>query len=87
MAPTFELTFPASNPAGNPKELSMIQLATDPTASRMGDRPARSEDEAKESTFETRRGRTGHAWPFLSRYATRPIRQDSQKATAGESDS
>lgn len=65
----------------------MIQLATDPTASRMSYRPAPSEGQAKESTFETRRGRTGHAWPFLSRYATQPVHEDSRKSTGTESGS
>ena len=65
----------------------MIQLATDPTASRMSYRPAHSDGTGKESTCETKRGRTGHAWPFLSRYAPRPVRQDSQKSTGNESGS
>jgi hypothetical protein len=65
----------------------MIQLATDPTASRMSYRLARSEDEAKDSGFDTKRGRTGHAWPFLSRYAPRPVRQDGQKTTGSGSNS
>ncbi len=64
----------------------MIQLATDPTASRMSYRPVQSEEEAKDS-LEARRGRPGHAWPFLSRYATRPVRKDSQKTTGAESGS
>jgi len=63
----------------------MIQLATDPTASRMSYRLARSEDEAKDSSFDTKRGRTGHAWPFLSRYAPQPARQDGQKSTGSAS--
>lgn len=86
MARTFKLTFPALNPIGNPKEISMIQLATDPTASRMSYRPAQSEDEAKEA-FEMKRGRSGHTWPFLSRYAERPVRQDTHKSTSGPSGS
>ena len=61
----------------------MIQLATDPTASRVSFRLAQGENEAKESTFEARRARTGHAWPFLSRYVPRPARQDGQKSTGG----
>jgi hypothetical protein len=65
----------------------MIQLATDPTASRTSYRPVAGEGTAKEPTHETKRGRTGHAWPFLSRYAPRPVRQDSQKSTGSESGS
>lgn len=66
----------------------MIQLATDPTASRMSYRPVQSEDEAKEPSFESRRGRTGHAWPFLSRYAARPVaREEPQKNPGGDSGS
>ena len=44
----------------------MIQLATEPTASRTSYRPRR-ERRARDQTFETQRGRSGHAWPFLSR--------------------
>lgn len=87
MQPKFELTFPASTPTGNPKELSMIQLATDPTASRMSYRPAQSDEQSKVSTLEVKRARTGHAWPFLSRIATRPERQDDQKTSGDESGS
>jgi hypothetical protein len=65
----------------------MIQLATDPTASRMSYRLARGEDEAKDSSFDTKRGRTGHAWPFPSRYAPQPAREDGQKTTGSGSSS
>jgi len=65
----------------------MIQLATDPTASRMSYRPAQGDEQPKESTFEAKRGRTGHAWPFLSRYATRPAAQNSRKSSGTESGS
>ena len=65
----------------------MIQLATDPNASRMSYRPVRGEGDAKESTIESKRGRIGHAWPFLSHYEARPNREDSQKAKASDSDS
>jgi hypothetical protein len=53
----------------------MIQLANEPTASRTGYRPV-ARSEGKGSSFETQRGRPGHAWPFLSRYAARPSKQD-----------
>jgi hypothetical protein len=65
----------------------MIQLATDPTASRMSYRPAQGEEQPKASTFETKRGRPGHAWPFLSRYATQPTDHNSRKSTGTESGS
>lgn len=45
----------------------MIQLATDPNARTW--RPAASD--GKEATSAVRRGRTGHAWPFISRQAER----------------
>jgi hypothetical protein len=64
----------------------MIQLATDPNASLRSYRPVRSEGDAKESTFESKRGRTGHAWPFLSRYEPRSGRDESQKAKASDTD-
>jgi hypothetical protein len=65
----------------------MIQLATDPTASRMSYRPAQTEDGAKESTFESKRGRTGHAWPFLSRNTPQPVGPDGQKSSGSASNS
>jgi len=60
----------------------MIQLATEATASRTSYRPAQSE--SKGATVDARRSRTGHAWPFLSRYAVRPPQQSGQKTTATE---
>ena len=64
----------------------MIQLATDPNASRMSYVPVRSEGDAKESTFDSKRSRTAHAWPFLSRYEARPGREESQKARASNTE-
>jgi len=64
----------------------MIQLANDPNASRSF-RPGHAEAEAKESSFDAKRGRTAHAWPFISRYAARPARQESEKPRARESGS
>ena len=62
----------------------MIQLATAPTEGRTG---SPSTDEGKgSSSFESQRGRSGHAWPFLSRYA-KPAARDGQKPTAGSSGS
>ncbi len=65
----------------------MIQLATDPSASRMSYRPEHGEGAGKDSTDEPRRGRIGHAWPFLSRYAPRPPREENPKRAAGDSGS
>lgn len=63
----------------------MIQLATEPTAGRMSYRPVPSD--SKGSTHETQRGRSGHAWPFLSRYAARPSQQEGQKNAGTDSGS
>lgn len=63
----------------------MIQLATDPNASRTSYRP--QAEEGKEQVEASRRARSGHAWPFLSRHAARPVRQDSQKPAASDSGS
>ena len=54
----------------------MIQLATDPNASRSNWRPAAAE--AKESTLSPRR-RSGHAWPFISRHVERQAPTDSKR--------
>jgi hypothetical protein len=62
----------------------MIQLANEPTASRTSYRPAQSD--GKGSSFEPRRGRPGHEWPFLSR-AIRPSQQPVQKTASAESGS
>jgi hypothetical protein len=64
----------------------MIQLATDPTASRLSYRPP-SEEQGKAQAFEAQRGRSGHAWPFLSRQPIRPARPDSQKPTSSDNGS
>lgn len=63
----------------------MIQLANAPTASRPSYGPAQGN--GKGSTFDTQRGRSGHAWPFLSRYAARPSQQDDPKSTESASGS
>jgi hypothetical protein len=66
----------------------MIQLATEPTASRMSFRPlARGEPNAKEFGLEPRPSRSGHAWPFLSPHAARPVRQESATHTVTDSGS
>jgi hypothetical protein len=63
----------------------MIQLANDPNASRASFRPAQSE--TKGSSPAPQRGRSGHAWPFLSRQVSRPAQQDNQKPAANDSGS
>ena len=64
----------------------MIQLANDPNASRAL-RPTASEGKAG-SPDDARRSRTGHAWPFLSRYAERPAQQgDTTKPAAASNGS
>lgn len=63
----------------------MIQLANDPKASRNGYRSG--QNDGKPSNFDPQRSRSGHAWPFLSRYAARPVQQDNQKPTASDSGS
>jgi len=65
----------------------MIQLATDPTASRSSYRPTAGDEEAKSDAFDPRRSRSGHAWPFLSRHADRPAHQNNQKPAASSSGS
>ena len=62
----------------------MIHLANDPNASRMGYRPGQNESQGR--SFEHPRSRGGHAWPFLSRHAGRPVPQDASK-NSGDSGS
>ena len=64
----------------------MIQLATDPTASRTSYRP-QGDDEGKAQASGPQRGRSGHAWPFLSRQPIRPARQEGEKPTPSDSGS
>jgi hypothetical protein len=63
----------------------MIQLATDPNASRSNWRPAAAE--AKDSTLANRRPRNGHAWPFISRHGERQAPQESKRTPSSESGS
>jgi hypothetical protein len=63
----------------------MIQLANDPNASRTSHRAEQSDD--KGSNPAAQRGRNGHTWPFLSKYAARPSQQDNQKPAANNSGS
>ncbi len=64
----------------------MIQLATDPNASRSNWRPAAAED--KESPLAVRPARSGHAWPFISRYDERSTSShDAKRPQSSESGS
>ena len=64
----------------------MIQLANDPNASRTSWRPAASDEKAV--AHDLRRGRSGHAWRFLSPHARRPAaQQDSAKTPRNDSGS
>lgn len=56
----------------------MIQLATDPNASRPNWRPAAAEAKDQDTTLAPRR-RSGHAWPFISRHGERPAPTDSKR--------
>lgn len=62
----------------------MIHLANDPNASRLGWHPKAQGDKAAEAP---RRGRTGHAWPFLSPQVRRPDRTAAPKTSPHESGS
>ncbi len=64
----------------------MIQLATDPAASRNHVRLSK-EAEGKAQAYSTQRGRSGHAWPFLSRPAERPDLPQGEKPTDGNNGS
>jgi hypothetical protein len=56
----------------------MIQLATDPNASRLNWRP--SPAEAKDGNLG-RRPRSAHAWPFISRHGERSADSQDPKRT------
>lgn len=64
----------------------MIQLATDPNASRSNWRPAAAE--ARDNDLVARRQRSGHSWPFISRYAElRPGSRETKRTPNSESGS
>jgi hypothetical protein len=48
----------------------MIQLATETSAARLGWPPAAAAPQ--EANPLARKGRSGHAWPFISRQPERP---------------
>ena len=56
----------------------MIQLATDPNASRTNWRPAAAAAEGKDDPLAPRR-RSGHAWPFISRHGERPAPTETKR--------
>lgn len=61
----------------------MIQLATDPTASRTSYRPQVDGGKAQ-AAASTQRARAGHAWPFLSRQPILPARAQSEKPASSD---
>ena len=65
----------------------MIQLATDPNASRSKNwHPASAQ--GRDETLNARRQRSGHSWPFISRYAERsPGSQETQRTPTSDSGS
>ena len=63
----------------------MIQLATDPNASRSNWRPAAGD--AKENALASRRPRSGHAWPFIARHAERATGSQDLKRTPSSPES
>lgn len=62
----------------------MIQLASDPNASRTGWRPAQAQGKA--ASLEAPRTR-GHAWPFISRHGEKPAAEEPRKNSNGDSGS
>jgi hypothetical protein len=61
----------------------MIELANDSHASRSFERAAPSGEPRARAT-EMRRPRSGHAWPFLSRYAARPAHEENSPKPAAK---
>ena len=62
----------------------MIQLATDPNASRSTWRPAAE----AQANLVQRPQRSAHAWPFISRHGERPsVPQESKPTHTSESGS
>ena len=67
----------------------MIELANDPNARRSFQRAAANDGDAgRDLRGDSRRARSGHAWPFLSRYAAGPANdKHSDKPAAGNTGS
>jgi hypothetical protein len=60
----------------------MIQLASDPTASRMNWRTAQAE--GKGEALQAGKVRSRHAWPFISRHADKPAAQQQARKPSSE---
>lgn len=66
----------------------MIELANTRNASRSFQRAAANDGDGGRDARAEARVRSGHAWPFLSRYAARPANQKaSDKPAATDSGS
>jgi hypothetical protein len=66
----------------------MIELANTKNASRSFQRAAANDGDAGRDARLGARARSGHAWPFLSRYAVRPGNEKaSDKPAANDSGS
>ena len=63
----------------------MIQLATDPTASRTSYGPQGGDGKAQVASPQ--RGRSGHTWPFISRHGEQPSQQGTQRVASPASGS
>lgn len=61
----------------------MIQLATDPAASRAGFRSKPPKDAG--SALGSSRSRQGHAWPFISRPVAPPAPRENAQTTRSDS--
>lgn len=59
----------------------MIQLASDPMASRLNWRPPA---EGKGEALQPQRAANRHAWPFISQYAEKPAAQQQARKPSHE---
>jgi hypothetical protein len=62
----------------------MIELANDPKSRSLSHAAATATEAGRDSEAGTRRARTGHAWPFLSRYAARPVADENSRKPAAK---
>jgi hypothetical protein len=86
--PYIELVSRAVSRAGDPKERRMIQLATDPNASRTEWRTVPAGRNSEAAADERRAPRQAHAWPFISRQVARPAgAQGPNRTSPGSSGS
>lgn len=60
----------------------MIQLASEPMASRLNWRPSPSE--GKGDPLQPPRAPNRHAWPFISQYAEKPTAQQQARKSSHE---